>query len=77
VDLPDGQHVMATGNMHGDIALWDLEKRTLVHVMKGAHDASISSLQFLNSQPILVSSGSDNAVKVRKIHLNLHCEHNP
>jgi U3 small nucleolar RNA-associated protein 21 len=55
---------MATANMHGDIALWDLEKRTLVHVMKGAHDASISCLQFLNSQPILVSGGSDNAVKV-------------
>ncbi|CAO3658833.1 unnamed protein product [Umbelopsis ramanniana] len=59
----DGHHIMATANMHGDVALWDLEKRTLVHVMKGAHDASISCLQFLNSQPILVSGGSDNAVK--------------
>lgn len=55
---------MATANMQGDIALWDLEKRNLVHVMKGAHDGNITSIQFLNSQPILVTCGSDNAVKV-------------
>ncbi|KAG2180209.1 hypothetical protein INT43_003998 [Umbelopsis isabellina] len=59
----DGQHIMATANMQGDIALWDLEKRSLVHVMKGAHDGNITSIQFLNSQPILVTCGSDNAVK--------------
>jgi U3 small nucleolar RNA-associated protein 21 len=56
---------MATANMHGDIALWDLEKRILLHIMKGAHDANISAIHFLNSQPILVTCGSDNAVKVR------------
>ncbi|ORY08146.1 Utp21-domain-containing protein [Basidiobolus meristosporus CBS 931.73] len=59
----DDQHIMATANMYGDIALWDLDKRKLVHVMKGAHDGLIPSIQFLNGQPILVSSGADNSVK--------------
>ncbi|RUS16773.1 hypothetical protein BC937DRAFT_90825 [Endogone sp. FLAS-F59071] len=59
----DDQHIMASASMHGDIALWDLDKRKLVHVMRGAHDGFIPSIQFLNGQPILVSSGADNSVK--------------
>ncbi|RUS16772.1 hypothetical protein BC937DRAFT_90825 [Endogone sp. FLAS-F59071] len=49
----DDQHIMASASMHGDIALWDLDKRKLVHVMRGAHDGFIPSIQFLNGQPIL------------------------
>ncbi|KAK3815988.1 MAG: WD40-repeat-containing domain protein [Linnemannia gamsii] len=59
----DDQHVMASANMYGDIALWDLDRQKVLHVMKGAHDGSIPSVQFLNGQPILMSSGADNAVK--------------
>lgn len=62
--LSDDQHIMASASIHGDIALWDLDKRKLVHVMRGAHDGFIPSIQFLNGQPILVSSGADNSVKV-------------
>jgi WD40 repeat protein len=68
-DLP----IMATAAMNGDIALWDLERKQLVHVMKEAHDGSVVSMQFFNGQPILLTSGSDNAIKVRLtlfIHLN-------
>ncbi|KAI9497520.1 Utp21 specific WD40 associated putative domain-containing protein [Zychaea mexicana] len=59
----DEQQVMATGNMHGDIALWDLTNRRLVHNMKAAHNGLIASLAFLSNQPVLVSAGVDNAVK--------------
>ncbi|KAG0238082.1 hypothetical protein BGW42_007636 [Actinomortierella wolfii] len=59
----DDQHVMASANMYGDIALWDLDRQKILHVMKGAHDGTIPSIQFLNGQPILLSSGADNAVK--------------
>ncbi|KAF9940858.1 hypothetical protein BGZ65_005881 [Modicella reniformis] len=59
----DGQHVMASANMYGDIALWDLDRQKVLHVMKGAHDGTIPSIQFLNGQPILMSSGADNSVK--------------
>lgn len=55
---------MATGNMHGDVALWDLAKRKLAHIIKGAHSGLISSVAFLHNQPVLVTAGSDNAVKV-------------
>ncbi|KAI8062716.1 Utp21 specific WD40 associated putative domain-containing protein [Gongronella butleri] len=60
----DGEQVMASANMHGDVALWDLENRRLLHIMKGAHDGVVSSLCFLDNQPILVTAGSDNAVKL-------------
>ncbi|CAO3687020.1 unnamed protein product [Rhizopus stolonifer] len=59
----DGEHMMATGNMHGDVALWDLSDRRLAHIMKNAHDGYITSLTFLSNQPILVTGGTDNSVK--------------
>ncbi|KAG0225327.1 Utp21 specific WD40 associated putative domain-containing protein [Mortierella sp. GBAus27b] len=59
----DDQHVMASANMYGDIALWDLDRQKVLHVMKGAHDETIPSIQFLNGQPILMSSGADNSIK--------------
>jgi U3 small nucleolar RNA-associated protein 21 len=55
---------MATGNMHGDVALWDLSTRRLAHIMKGAHQGYITSLTFLNNQPVLVTGATDNSVKV-------------
>ena len=55
--------MMATGDMHGDVTLWDLKTRRVAHIMKGAHVGAIWSLSFLNGQPILVTAGSDNAVK--------------
>ncbi|KAF9427470.1 hypothetical protein BGZ94_004836 [Podila epigama] len=59
----DDLHVMASANMYGDIALWDLDRQRILHVMKGAHDGAIPSIQFLNGQAILMSSGADNSVK--------------
>ncbi|KAL1936765.1 hypothetical protein VTP01DRAFT_899 [Rhizomucor pusillus] len=59
----DEEQMMATGNMHGDVALWDLAKRKLAHIIKGAHSGLISSVAFLHNQPVLVTAGSDNAVK--------------
>jgi U3 small nucleolar RNA-associated protein 21 len=54
---------MATGNMHGDVALWDLSTRRLAHIMKNAHDGYITSLTFLSNQPVLVTGATDNAIK--------------
>lgn len=63
---------MATANMHGDVALWDLSNRQLVHIMKGAHNGLVSSVSFLNNQPILVTAGSDNAVIVSAL-VSVNC----
>jgi U3 small nucleolar RNA-associated protein 21 len=62
--------MMATSSMNGDIAIWDLEKRTLFHTISHAHDAAVQSAQFLNGSPILLTSGSDNSIKVC-LHLPL------
>lgn len=66
---------MATANMHGDVALWDMEKKRLFHTLKGAHDGLIMSMQFLNGQPLMITGGADNAVKVRffpPIHIYIY-----
>lgn len=59
----DGHHQMATASMGGDIAIWDLDTRKLFHVLQNAHAGNIPSLQFLNNQNLLISSGSDNTLK--------------
>lgn len=60
----DDEQFMATGNMHGDVALWDLSERRLAHIMKNAHDGYITSLTFLHNQPVLVTGATDNSIKV-------------
>ena len=59
----DQAHIMATGSSSGEVALWDLNERRLSHVMKDAHEGSVSALKFLNGQPILISSAADNSIK--------------
>ncbi|KAJ9056786.1 rRNA-processing protein utp21 [Entomophthora muscae] len=59
----DEQHHMASSSMNGDIAIWDLDSRKLFHVIKKAHSGNIPSIQYLNNQNLLVSSGEDNSLK--------------
>ncbi|KAJ1982744.1 rRNA-processing protein utp21 [Dimargaris xerosporica] len=56
-------HLMATASMTGDIVLWDLNKRRLFHMLEGAHSGVVGSVQFLHGEPLLISSGADNAVR--------------
>ncbi|CAG8562427.1 22829_t:CDS:10, partial [Racocetra persica] len=44
-------------------ALWNLDEKRLSHIIKGAHDGLIPSIQFLNGQPILLTSGADNSIQ--------------
>lgn len=63
--------VMATSTVNsGDIVLWDLNHGgRKVGVLRGAHDVGcgveggINRVEFLDSQPILISSGGDNALR--------------
>ncbi|KAJ2994757.1 hypothetical protein HDV02_001333 [Globomyces sp. JEL0801] len=59
----DGQPIMATANMTGNIALWDLEERRLVHIMYDAHDASVHTCFFFHGMPLLLTASSDNSIK--------------
>ncbi|KAF9053016.1 Utp21 specific WD40 associated putative domain-containing protein [Panaeolus papilionaceus] len=60
----DGQPILASASTAGHVALWDLnEGGRLLHMIKGAHDGSISALEWIPGQPVLVTSGDDNSVK--------------
>ncbi|KAJ5151783.1 hypothetical protein N7492_010078 [Penicillium capsulatum] len=64
--------VMATASSgSGDITMWDLnDGGRVAGILRGAHQISngetgmgVNGIQFLDGQPVLVSSGDDNALK--------------
>lgn len=62
----DGHPVLATASSTGHIALWDLNANgRLLHIVRGAHDGAVTTLEWVPGQPVLLSSGEDNSVKVR------------
>lgn len=70
LNFPDGQPILATASSSGHIALWDLNLGgRLLHVVRGAHDGPVVSVEWVPGQALLVSSGEDNSVKVRSCRL--------
>ena len=55
---------MATASTVGEIAIWDLDRRCLATIIQNAHEGAVAGLQFIPSQPLLLTSGPDNAIKV-------------
>lgn len=61
----DGRPIMATGGSNGTVALWNLERKgELLGIIGSAHEAPVSSLAFLEGEPILISAAADNSVKM-------------
>ncbi|XP_029025336.1 WD repeat-containing protein 36 [Betta splendens] len=60
----DGAAVVASGSPQGHIAFWDLERRQLVTQLRNAHSTAIAAATFLHGEPLLVTNGADNAIKV-------------
>nr|XP_046230116.1 WD repeat-containing protein 36 [Scatophagus argus] len=60
----DGPPILASGSPQGHIAFWDLERRQLVLQQRYAHSTAIAAATFLHGEPLLVSNGADNAIKV-------------
>ncbi|KAI8915791.1 quinon protein alcohol dehydrogenase-like superfamily [Gorgonomyces haynaldii] len=58
----DGLHVMASASMSGDVALWDLEERRLIHLLR-AHESSVHTCLFFSGMNVLLTAGADNAIK--------------
>lgn len=56
--------LVVSGSLTGDIAVWNLASKKLESVLAGAHDGAVTSLTFLPNEPILLSSGADNAIKM-------------
>ncbi|KAH3661697.1 hypothetical protein OGAPHI_006547 [Ogataea philodendri] len=62
----DGSPHIASSMVNGDLFFYDLEKKARVHVLRNAHKqvcGGVSKVQFLNGQPILVTTGADNSLK--------------
>ena len=61
----DGKGILASASTNGHIAFWDLgEGGRLLHLIRGAHDSAVSSIEWLPGQPVLLSSAGDNSIKV-------------
>ncbi|RAL53865.1 hypothetical protein DM860_004336 [Cuscuta australis] len=60
----DGQPLLASGGSSGVISIWNLEKRRLQSVIREAHVCSVISLHFFANEPVLLSSSSDNSIKM-------------
>ncbi|XP_028273149.1 WD repeat-containing protein 36 [Parambassis ranga] len=60
----DGPPVVASGSPQGHIAFWDLENRQLVAQQRHAHRTAVAAATFLHGEPLLVTNGADNAIKV-------------
>ncbi|XP_041825971.1 WD repeat-containing protein 36 [Melanotaenia boesemani] len=60
----DGPPILASGSPQGHIAFWDLERRHLVAQHRHAHRTAVAAATFLHGEPLLVTNGADNAIKV-------------
>lgn len=55
---------MAAGSPVGHIALWDLEEKKLMCQMQDAHSTAIAGMTFVPGEPLLITNGADNALRV-------------
>uniref|UniRef100_A0A4W3JTU3 WD repeat domain 36 n=1 Tax=Callorhinchus milii TaxID=7868 RepID=A0A4W3JTU3_CALMI len=60
----DGNPVMAAGSPVGHIGLWDLEEKKLIGQMRDTHTTAVSGLTFVHGEPLLITTGADNAIRV-------------
>lgn len=60
----DGHSILCAATDTGRVTVWDLEAKRLVAVLKDAHDGSVVSARFLPEQPVIMTSGTDNAIKM-------------
>lgn len=60
----DGKSIMATGSSSGTISFWDLEKKQSSYVLQAAHSGNVTGMKFFQKQPLLITSGPDNSLKI-------------
>ncbi|XP_078127927.1 WD repeat-containing protein 36 isoform X1 [Sander vitreus] len=60
----DGPPIVASSSPQGHIAFWDLERRQLVTQLRHAHSTAVAAATFVHREPLLVTNGADNAIKV-------------
>ena len=56
--------MLISGDTHGCMNLWDLDERSLIGKLEIAHQRGITGMYFYDKEPILLTSGEDNAIKL-------------
>lgn len=59
----DGHPFMISASTNGRIVVWNLEERLIASQLT-AHDASITTATFFNSEPLLFTTSPDNSMKL-------------
>lgn len=60
----DGLPVLASASDRGHVALWQLDGRALASQIEFAHEGDVRAAHFLAGEPVLLTSGADNALKM-------------
>eukprot|EP01127_Copromyxa_protea_P001324 TRINITY_DN11347_c0_g1_i1.p1 TRINITY_DN11347_c0_g1~~TRINITY_DN11347_c0_g1_i1.p1 ORF type:complete len:891 (+),score=165.54 TRINITY_DN11347_c0_g1_i1:16-2688(+) len=60
----DGHNFMVSGTASGNIVVWNLEKRVMVTQYQSAHRGPVTTLRFFEREPLLMTSGTDNSLKI-------------
>ncbi|KAG8469840.1 hypothetical protein KFE25_006295 [Diacronema lutheri] len=60
----DGVPILASASDRGHVALWQLDARRLASQVEFAHEAQVCTAHFLAGEPVLLTSGADNALKM-------------
>jgi U3 small nucleolar RNA-associated protein 21 len=60
----DGPPLLAVATAVGRVTLWDLERRRVAGVLKSAHRGAVTAAMFLPKEPLLLTAGADNALRV-------------
>ena len=61
----DGKNFLTSSSKAGHIAVWDLDKQKLSTIIRNAHHGAVVSAQFFELEPLLLTTGADNSIKVR------------
>nr|CDP94484.1 Bm13865, isoform b [Brugia malayi] len=59
----DGEETMTTASENGTLAIWDLNKRSLLGQLPDAHCGSITGIYYVSGEPLMISAGVDNTLK--------------
>jgi len=60
----DGPGNLVSGSVRGQITVWDLESKSMVQQVQ-SHEGPVLNSSFIEGQPLLLSSGHDNALILR------------
>lgn len=62
----DISQTLAIASTTGHIALFDLAaKLRLLNLVRAAHEGAVGGLEWIQGQPLMMTSGGDNTIKVR------------